>query len=132
MAIEFKRRDYSQPELTVEKLVGQTFDSVYQEDVNLLFFRKGNQGYLMHHEQDCCEDVAIEEIVGDLADLVGAEILEAREDSNNTYDDENESQTWTFYNLRTAKGYVTIRWYGTSNGYYSESVNLSEVIFSDD
>ena len=29
--------------------------------------------------------------------------------------------------MTTAKGYVTVRWYGTSNGYYSESVSFAEI-----
>jgi hypothetical protein len=68
-----------------------------------------------------------------LDDLLRTPILDAREDSNSKENSKTaESETWTFYNIRTIKGSVTIRWYGTSNGYYSEGVSFEEIETTDD
>lgn len=122
----------------VSELIGHTMASVErindgQDDV--VYFRStGGTAWRMYHRQDCCESVTIEDICGDLNDLVGSPILMAEESSNG--DDppdicEPESYTWTFYKFATAKGYVTIRWYGESNGYYSESVDFEREVTND-
>lgn len=81
---------------------------------------------VMFHAQDCCESVSVEDIVGDINDLVGGVVVSFEEATNNDdpKDSYTESHTWTFYNIRTTKGDVTIRWYGSSNGYYGESVDV--------
>lgn len=88
--------------------------------------------YIMYHRQDCCESVTIEDVIGDVQDLIGSPILNAKEtvSTDNPPDiqkDYQESFTWTFYNFATSKGYVTVRWYGESKGYYSESVEFEKV-----
>lgn len=99
------------------------------ENDKLVFWLQDGRVYEFSHDQDCCESVYIESIVGDLQDLVGSPLMMAEEvgsDSEEIKDKDGEewgdSHTWTFYKFATVKGYVDVRWLGQSNGYYSEDV----------
>lgn len=82
----------------------------------------------MYHQQNCCESVYVEDIIGSLDDLVGGQMVLIEERINpeeaEATSDYYRTETWTFYEVRTTKGDVTIRWYGSSNGYYSEAVTV--------
>jgi hypothetical protein len=96
--------------------------------------------YCMHHIDDCCEAVYIEDIDGDPSDIRDARVLTFEEPSGETYDaiaalhgvadryKSAESYTWTFYRLNTDKGGLCIRWIGESNGFYSEGVDFECVV----
>jgi hypothetical protein len=118
----------------VSDLIGKTMVSVtrgeYMDSDALTFTTDDGARYRLFHAQSCCESVTIEDIAGDLEDLVGSPLVMAEEVSGVppfprlATLPEQESETWTFYKFATVKGYVTVRWYGTSNGYYSESVDF--------
>ena len=120
----------------LKDLIGQTMASVENlGDSELLFVTTDGKKFKLHHLHDCCESVSIESVVGDLNDLVGEPMLVAEEitSTENPQDAKPEtleyqdSFTWTFYKFATRKGYVDVRWYGESNGYYSESVDFDAV-----
>jgi len=118
-------------------MIGLTIFKINKLYDQLQFYCSDGHIYIMKHDQDCCESVTIDDINGDLDDLIGTPLLKFEESSSdgcdkslpkNLYDISNgsDSSTWTFYSLATIKGYVNIRWFGTSNGYYSESVSLNK------
>lgn len=119
--------------LDISELQGKTLSSVkLDEDMSYIKFHTiEGETYELYHEQDCCEHVRVNDIIGDLDDLVGKPILMAEEagsrDHQEVVDSVADSFTWTFYKLATLKGYVTIRWFGESNGFYSESVSFKKV-----
>lgn len=112
-----------------DTLVGKTLKSVEnRKDEELIFTTTDGEVYRQFHDQMCCETVSIVDICGDLDDLLGSPILAAEESTNSGDCAKMEFFTWTFYHLRTFKGSVTIRWFGESNGYYSEEVYFEQVL----
>ena len=132
---------YLSNERGIESLVGQKILDIQitrnqpKLDDYIIFKTTNIDGiektYHMYHSQDCCESVYIEDICGDINDLIGQEIVNAYESSNSEDDPGDncvdDTYTWTFYNIQSTKGSVSIRWFGSSNGYYSEEVNFIEV-----
>lgn len=122
---------------TFENMLGRTMTVVTggpgEGEMNFL----DNSGYQIkfYHRQDCCESVGIEDVCGDLDDLIGSPITLAEEvsekDPEPDPDEYCEHRTWTFYRFGTAKGTVTVRWLGESNGYYSEDVDVEERLTRD-
>lgn len=129
-------------EVPFETLLGKTLSTVIVGEDEIKFITDNNQSYIMNHYQDCCERVVVESVTGDVEDLIGSPITLAEEASNHYGSSEqakvmyalmptdpmpfaDESWSWTFYKLATIKGYVDIRWFGTSSGYYSEAVSFS-------
>ena len=115
-----------------EEFIGSTILNVEgaEKDSDEIVFTTTNGTFKMYHEQDCCETVTVDDIIG--ADkLVGSVVLDFIEKVDYTMDAKGnyneESHTWTFYTIRTSKGYTDIKWYGESNGYYSESVDFEKV-----
>lgn len=122
----------------LDTMVGKSFIDIKEENDELIFKSAVFEGpdenlyqdiYRFYHEQDCCENVDIESIVGDLNDLLGHPLLFVEESSNGGEDGKyGESYTWTFYKFATIKGHVDVRWLGQSNGYYSERVDVEHKI----
>lgn len=110
-----------------------SIDGLEDDSAEVLFTTSDGRRFEMSHSQDCCERVSIEDVCGDINDILNSPILLAEEitseedpeDIKKDYHDDRFA--WTFYKLSTIKGDITIRWYGESNGYYSVSVNFFEV-----
>lgn len=125
----------SYDDLPFSSLVGKTMKDVRRiGDERIEFEDSDGKTFALYHCQDCCESVSIEDVCGDLTDLIGVPILVAEEvesdelpDGVNPPEYRDDAETWTFYKLRTIKGSVDIRWYGSSNGYYSTSVSFGQV-----
>jgi hypothetical protein len=112
-------------EADIKDMLGRSFNSISVcPDGYDIIFEDDDGIFTMYHESDCCEQVRVEDITGNLVDLVDSPILLAEASTQEGKENDYGSSTWTFYKLATIKGYVDIRWLGESNGYYSESVDI--------
>jgi hypothetical protein len=125
-------KDYEWVEASFSELKCETITSITGKvGDELMTFKceSGKEARLIYHN-DCCAIASIEDICGDLQDLVNVPLLQAEEVSSKDnpegvkIPEYQDSFTWTFYKLATIHGSVTIRWYGASNGYYSEQATF--------
>lgn len=102
---------------------------IYKNSELVRFYCKDGVIIDMCHAQDCCEEVYLE----DSDALVNAEdiytdsswaIIELSQQTTKDDAERDYHYTWSFYKVKTSKGYDTIRWVGSSNGYYSETVDF--------
>lgn len=127
----------------ISVLVGLTLTAIDAKrddedgDIVELWFRtECGRTFRMFHEQDCCETVYLNDCGGcSIEDVVGDTILHA--ETASTQGDEvmqkffsegGERHLWTFYKISTVFTSLTLRWLGSSNGYYAEDVSFVEVL----
>lgn len=115
----------------IAELVGNTIVEVVGLNKGsecVRFKLKDGRTVEMCHEQNCCEQVLLEDIVGDTECLLKGPVVLAEDASSREGSPLDgycrDSHTWTFYTIGTAAGCVVLRWYGASNGYYSEEVSV--------
>ena len=111
------------PPVNLKELEGKTITAViYKESNESLLIHLNTHVLEMIHQQDCCETVYLADVVGSFEDLIGYPLLEVSESTVNTATEE-VSSTASYYNFRTVKASVQLRWLGESNGYYSETID---------
>lgn len=98
--------------IVCEDLLGKTFDSVQKIYDELQFI--GTEQVTIYPKQDHYESITINNITGDLKDLVGEPLLEAEFDVETGVERglvANYPYTFITYKFTTKKGIVTVRWY---------------------
>lgn len=122
-SVEFERVTYRKKEKYVEtKQIGAQV---------VRFTTDADRVFEMCHHQDCCEDVQVEDVCGEVSDLIGTPILLAECVTSKdppAGSEVGEEDLWTFYKLVTINGAMTIRWHGSSNGYYGIEVSFGEKV----
>ena len=111
------------PSVNLKELEGKTITAVvYKESNESLLIHLNTHVLEMIHHQDCCETAYLTDVVGSFEDLIGYPLLEVSE-SIVDIATEDMSSTASYYNFRTVKASVQLRWVGESSGYYSETVD---------
>ena len=120
--IPYRSVEYSQA-INIDQIKGMTITAVVYKEVNESLLIHLNTHVLeMIHHQECCETVYLADVVGSFEDLIGYPLLEVSE-SFVDIATEDSSSTASYYNFKTVKASVQLRWVGESNGYYSETVD---------
>ena len=124
-----------------EVFEGLTFikiEGMQKDSAEIQFTTTDGQNFKMFHSQRCCELVLLNDMTGDVADLLNTPILIAEKRISGkrvkgclatyvTQPQVDNIYLWSYYTFRTIKGTVTLRWYGESNGEYAVAVSIGKM-----
>lgn len=89
-----------------------------------VIFKNDNITVFFTHDQDCCECVQFESIDIPFEELQGHKILSAKcRTTIRETDDGDNRDTWYIFDVEGV-GTATMRWSGSSNGWYSTMVDV--------
>ena len=115
-------------DISLENLVGKTIVSIQGLETDLGIFLTCSDGsvYEWYHCDECCDIISLNDILGNISDLIGSPIVKYSKESREV--DLLLIETgWSFYNVATDKEFVTVRWYGESSGNYSNKGKFKRV-----
>ena len=112
----------------MERLEGLYILAIEYKDNAIKFEVSRNHGdsffAYLEHEQGCCEDVYLESVDSTIGpDDLPVLVYSASEEYVQK-DTEEGSETSSWYKIQTDKGYLTARFFGSGNGFYSETAEL--------
>lgn len=121
-------RDLTKQEL--EDLNGEVISHIDVDKTSdeILITTESGRQILIYHAQECCEVVGIRSVSPDYTNAVKEIILSLNTTEMQFDSAESDSQTITVVELKTTGCTVVSVWFGESNGYYSESVDIAEII----
>lgn len=134
MSEQIQRINYNNQVMQMTELsdlIGNVFDTVTLNGGAVEFYNNNKLMFCLHHEQSCCEIVELIDGFDELHLLQNGPIMQSYAtyshdgelkytENGNSYD----NLTWSFYTFSTFYHSVTLRFYGQSNGCYSETVDL--------
>jgi hypothetical protein len=121
---------YMSERIGLNSLVGEVLTHVDTDGVDqIMLTTASGRKISIYHWQDCCETVQIVDTEGNWHDLIGKVVIDASESVYAGDPPSEYSDSWTRTDLIFKVDGATLisRWIGESNGYYSESVDISEV-----
>ena len=113
--------------VNIDKMLGREVAEVkgleqYSDEVHIIM--TNGDVFTFHHIQCCCENVSLEEFIvtGELKGTIHRAYESSEAKESGQY---GGTETWTFYRIETMQGSLYMRWVGSSNGYYSEAVDIT-------
>lgn len=89
-----------------------------------IIFKNENETVFFTHDQECCENVQFESTDIPLEELQGHKILSVKcRTTIRETDDGDNRDTWYIFDVEGV-GTATMRWSGSSNGWYSTNVDV--------